>query len=268
MAVQHGTYSGYTIGSCRCAACHKAMLRYNKRRVAMIERGEWQPWADAAPVRQRVLSLRDQGWSVESIADVAGVSTCNLYVLLNEDKPRVRATFAEKILSGQFDISRLEPWAKVDSTGTRRRLQALMVLGWSATTLAGRLGMDRSFVRKVMTGPRVRVFAARAVRALFEEISTTRPPETARYERAMATRTRRYAKQRGWVPAMAWDDIDDPEAVPNLGAETPRRYALWENSEELINEQGYTLERAAERLGVAERTLRRARWQVQSEVAS
>lgn len=211
--VPHGRYTRYTTGGCRCELCHAAMLRYNKRRLALIERGEWQPWADAKAVRRHVEALRKGGVRLESIATLARVSPANIYKLLTSTRGRVRAEFAEKLLSVTADAAP-PPRARVDATGTRRRLQALMWLGWSATYLAERLGMDRSFIRKVTSRAQVEGTTARAVRELFEALSGSSPPAQDRYERANATRMRRFAEARGWVPPMAWDDIDDPKEQP------------------------------------------------------
>lgn len=210
---RHGSYTGYTAHGCRCEKCHAAMLRYNKRRLALIQRGEWQPWTDPKTVRRHVARLREADMSLDSIASLAGVSTANIYKALAPDRTRVRTNFAQKLLSVS-PVAAPPPHARVNATGTRRRLQALIVLGWSATTLAERIGMDRSSIRKVMDQAQVEGSTARQVRALYDELSGQAPPREARYERAMATRTRNYALRRGWAPPAAWDDIDDPKENP------------------------------------------------------
>lgn len=212
--VRHGRYTSYTTGGCRCTKCKTAMSRYNKRRTMLMERGEWQPWADAAPVRQHVARLRESGLSLESIAEMAGVAHCNIHALLNAGRPRVRKAFADKLMNVKGGVDGLQPWAKVDATGTRRRLQALAFMGWNASNLAQRVGIDRSHIHKLMSRSHVRVSTARAVRAVFEELAIQSPPADTRYERMAVTRTRRDAEARGWVSAMAWDDIDDPQEQP------------------------------------------------------
>lgn len=209
----HGTYTRYTTGGCRCPRCHTAMLRYNKRRLAAIQRGEWKPFVDAEPVRQHVRDLRAAGMPLETIAALAGVAAGNIYKLFDASRTKVRAGFADKLLA-VTDTAPPPPRARVDSTGTRRRLQALMFMGWSATQLAERLGMDRSFIRKVMDRLQVEGPTARAVRDLFAELSNAAPPNRTRYERMVVSRAQRYARERGWVSAMAWDDIDDPREKP------------------------------------------------------
>ncbi|MEV4181665.1 hypothetical protein AB0J28_09480 [Streptosporangium canum] len=78
---------------------------------------------------------------------------------------------------------------------------------------------------------------------------------------------RKRAMAAGWVPLGAWEDIDDPAAVPVLGERTPRDEALFEDSAELVA-QGYTVEQAAERLGVKAGYLRRIRSETQRKLAA
>ncbi|MEV8634301.1 hypothetical protein AB0395_21865 [Streptosporangium sp. NPDC051023] len=127
---------------------------------------------------------------------------------------RIRARVAKKILAVHPTLDNLPDWARIDATGTRRRLQALMVAGWSAQVLASRLEMDRNTIRKILLADVVRVSTARAVRNLFRVMWNRQPPSELRYERASVTRTRAYAARQGWAPAAAWDDIDNPKCRP------------------------------------------------------
>ncbi|MFI6594925.1 hypothetical protein ACIBHX_01685 [Nonomuraea sp. NPDC050536] len=172
----------------------------------LIESGQWQPWADAEPVRQHVARLRKAGVSVSSIAQMAGVNVWSLSTLINSDRPRARADFARKLLDVSIDVAALPANSKIDAAGTRRRLQALILTGWPTKVLSERLGMDRTSIRKAMSQEQVRARTAVRVRDLFEELSTQQPPPGAR--------TRRYAQTRGWLPVAVWDDIDDPDEQP------------------------------------------------------
>lgn len=108
-----------------------------------------------------------------------------------------------------------------DPAGTRRRLQALVWNGWSLSLLSGRLGCDRTYLRKMLYGGgRVSAATVRRVAALYDELWKQPPPERDVPERGAATKARKYARERGWVPVGAWDDdpgphcIDDPAATP------------------------------------------------------
>lgn len=109
-----------------------------------------------------------------------------------------------------------------DPTGTRRRLQALMCCGYSLPILAAQLGCDRRELRrKLHERGTVTAATARAVADLYDRLWDQPPPQSSREEKSSASRSRNYARERGWPPPAAWDDdpgphwIDDPAATPS-----------------------------------------------------
>lgn len=104
------------------------------------------------------------------------------------------------------------PPGYVDATGTRRRLQALAVEGWSIVRLAELTGLsERSLFSALYDRDRVQVGTARAVAAVYQRIAGQGgAPGGAN----IAGRARR----RGWHDCYAWPDhtIDDPAATPQL----------------------------------------------------
>lgn len=147
-----------------------------------------------------------------------------------------------------------------DATGTQRRIQALMWNGWPVARLAARLGCSRNVLHlKLTRNKTVSVTVAAQVRALYDELWDQQAPAGTPDERRAAARARRYAREHGFVPAMAWDDdeIDDPAAVPADGWERSRarRWGiLAEEAADLLS-LGAGLDHAAERLGVSRSTL-------------
>ncbi len=260
-----GTYSRYTCGKCRCPDCSKAAALYAKQRVLLIERGEWKPFVDAEPVREHVAGLLAAGVGRETIADLSGVANTTITSLMYDGRPQIRAGVAEKLMAVRPTLDDLPDWGKVDATGSRRRIQALMFAGWSQAVLAERLGVDRSMILKLMARPTVRVYNARAIRDLFSRLWMQAPPEVGRYERAAASRARAFALRNGWVSALAWDDIDDPDAVPSLGEDPTRLDLIVELADRLAATKGLTHSQAAERLGVRPGYLSYARSQVRSQ---
>lgn len=108
---------------------------------------------------------------------------------------------------------------RVDATGTQRRLQALMVLGWSQKKLAHYLHLPQQHMSKMLTATQVNGSTAQAVSELYDRLWNLTPPQATRHDKSAASRARIYATARGWLPPMAWDDatIDDPNVGP--GAE-------------------------------------------------
>lgn len=92
----------------------------------------------------------------------------------------------------------------ISATGTMRRLQALAVIGWSTAEIAARMDSHYRPLQKVRAGERecVRMSTARRVAVVFEELCMK-----VRHGRA-AKITRFHALAHGWVPPLAWNDID------------------------------------------------------------
>jgi hypothetical protein len=148
----------------------------------------------------------------------------------------------------------------LDAAGTRRRLQALIWNGWSLGALSVRLGCSRQALRVKLDYARVSAATAAAVRQVYDELWDQPPPERDRFERRAATMARRYARERGFAPPLAWDEdaIDDPGAGPADGWERHDDVRRWgvlaDEAGELIS-LGVNPEGAAERLGVSRSTL-------------
>lgn len=102
-----------------------------------------------------------------------------------------------------------------DATGPRRRLRALMSIGWPAGFLAHEMSVAPATVRKIMTGDAERVtqLTFKRVVAVYDRYSMRPAPSDSRFEQA-----RLLARDNGWVSPLAWDDdvIDDVDAKPNL----------------------------------------------------
>jgi hypothetical protein len=162
---------------------------------------------------------------------------------------------------------------RLDPTGSIRRIQALVALGWTVKELGERLG-SRTQLSVLIYGAPAFIFPATAVKiaALYEELSMRLPPETTRGDKFKASRARNVARREGWPPPLAWDDIDDPAERPR-GIPSPTRK---EASELLVEDwdglrrQGHTRRQAAERMGIPKKRLEKAIERVgrRAEVAS
>ena len=261
----HGTRNAYVVDRCRCRPCRDAANAYERRRAKDRAYGR-QAYVDAQPAREHVERLQAEGMGWKRIARAAGIETSVVWKLLYGDPARgqaptkrVRPATAEKLLAVTLDLA---PGAKVDSTGTTRRLQALVAMGWSQSELARRLGMLASNLGPIVHGRRgVTQATADAVRALYDELWSTPAPPSGRHG-AVPTKTRNYAARMGWVSPLAWDDdtIDDPDATPDLGGpEGGRRGRLHvEDVEWLLDQEDYTWDGLTARLGVTRSALDRA----------
>lgn len=105
---------------------------------------------------------------------------------------------------------------QVDATGTRRRIQALMCLGWSHLALERLTGIRHEVLSSQLYSPTVTRSSANRMVDLYDRLSLTTPPTTTTSERISVNRTRALARRRGWAPPLAWDDIDNDDAPAEL----------------------------------------------------
>lgn len=102
--------------------------------------------------------------------------------------------------------------ATVDATGAKRRVEALMTLGYDTHQIAAGIGLARNNVSRLLNNHRteVRRETHEAIVRFYDQAWQT--PSTHRYIK----RTKALAAKRGYVPPMGWDDdsIDDPLAEP------------------------------------------------------
>lgn len=225
----HGTVSRYTIGRCRCDECRTnwmAHKREYRRRLAYARwRGVSIAMVDAAPVRAHVRRLMAAGEAYRDIATRAGqpvTTVCQLlYGKNGQPRRKVRPALAEALL--RLEPSPDAPLGLIDATGTRRRAEALLALGWSYVQQAHLTPLHPVYYSRMLKQPTVTRQAAGYVSQVYEKLSGTPAPDAPGPNRARAL-----AAKSGFPPPLAWDDatIDDPaarpEGLPNAGGRVSR----------------------------------------------
>ncbi|MGV9278143.1 hypothetical protein [Streptomyces griseosporeus] len=219
---EHG-YARYRLDGCRCYTCGYARAQYDDNRNRAIAYGTWQPWVDAEPVRVHVRYLQSCEMGLRTIAARAGVNRKNLQAILHGRPERgtpaqqkVRPSLAASVLAVEPTLENLAPSTLISPLGTRRRVQALVAVGWPQQYLAAYLGMRPNNFGQMLTRDHVLVRRALQVRAMYEELWNADPAGHGATPAGIA-RARRYAADRRWAPVGAWDDeqLDDPEAFPD-----------------------------------------------------
>lgn len=225
---EHGTRACYLSGpgpgtgeGCRCEACSRANRAKGIERERGIIRGDWAPWADARPARAHVRKLMRAGLTQENVAALAGVAPGSMTHLMrgsNGYPParRIRPQTAAKILAVRPGPAVAPPAGIVASTGTVRRLQALVAAGYPMRWLAAEMGMKPANFAAMMRGTQVRASTAAAVRDLYDRLWDQPPAQDTPRKAAAVRAARTFAARAGWAPALSWDDdeIDDPKARP------------------------------------------------------
>jgi hypothetical protein len=229
----HG-YARYRLDGCRCYVCAAARSRYDENRTKAITAGTWQPWVDAEPLRTHVAYLRSCSMGLRAIAAAANVDRSRLQAVIGgrpergtPPQAKVRPQLAAAVLAVEPTLQNLAPSTLITPLGTRRRVHALVAMGWPQQYLAEHLGMQPGNFGSMLNRPNVLVRRALAVRAMYDALWNVDPAEHGATPTGIA-RARRHAAANGWAPVGAWDDdtIDDPEAFPDWTGQcgTPQGY--------------------------------------------
>lgn len=243
---QHGERATYVLDKCRCIPCSKANSEAEIQRERQKAYGRYHKYVPAEFVREHLRELGEYGIGLKRVAKLSGVSTGTLSkimfgvyappegafqgckgkgVRVREPSRRVLRSTAEKIYAVEAIPANLGAGqADHERTPTARlHLQALVALGWSQSKLATRLGVLPTNLGPVIGvstagGPNrregLRILSRSTVdkiEALYAELSMTLPPETNQRDRIAASRARRYAERRGWLPPLALEDVDGVE---------------------------------------------------------
>lgn len=225
---QHGTHACYVLDACRCLRCAVANSQYEHDRLRQRAYGI-DAYVDAAPAREHVQQLRAAGMGYRRIALVAGVTSNSVSTLLygrpgsagltprQQIRPALAAALLAVPVPGPVGLA---PGAVTDPTGTRRRLQALVAMGWSVARIAAHSGVNRQRLDAALVGRRrILVRTAAAIARAYDDLWDAVPPKATKGQRIAKAKAQSRAERNGWLSPMAWDDdtIDDPDAQPHTG---------------------------------------------------
>ena len=227
---QHGERTTYVLDRCRCLPCSASNAAYENECTRLKAYGRWDHYVDAEPSRTHIRSLTGQGMGLKRITAVSDVSQGLLWKLMyGKTQPdgsrtpsqRVRRDTEERILAIGLNLA---DGAKIPACGSRRRIQALMCLGYSQSVIAERVGMlPSNFSQTLHHGTDILVSTAKAIEQVYDDLSMTpNHPEDWR-SKISASRSRRYAAEHLYVPPLAWDDdtIDNPFMEPQWVENVP-----------------------------------------------
>lgn len=192
-----------------------------KRRQAGLIRGDWQPFTGTGPLRDHIRAvMAATGIAPNSFGTVSGVSPATIARIMNGTGGRARTGLADRILAvTPATVLGSAGNARVDATGTRRRLRALAAEGWCTRQLARRAGCaGYASLAEIISGRKTRVRASthKSVADLYDALDGTPAPTGTREDRISATKAAERAASGGWAPRAAWDKagINDPAAGP------------------------------------------------------
>lgn len=254
---------------CRCENCTAGRAKRNYRRLQLKAYGRYDTGlVDIEPVREHVLLLGEYGIGYKRVARLAGFksSTPVRTIIWGRQEPgprygemqkRIKRETAERVLRVRPSVEFLADGMSIPARGAHRRVQALVNRGWSLAKVAGMVGMGAGNFHGLMHRDRILVSTYKTICDVYERCWDQAPPEWSHRDRVAASRARRHAAERGWVPPLAWDDIDlDP--APDLGGE-PDEVLVDEQAVELAVSGLQVRLRPLERRAAVER-LHACRW--------
>ena len=109
------------------------------------------------------------------------------------------------------NLRRLYPGPRItDAAPSARRIQALVALGWTYGQIGKWLDVSHDMPPKWahQRGTVIRTSVARRIAKTYEARSMTTPPTTTGRDRWRISYAQTTARRNGWLPPLAWDDID------------------------------------------------------------
>lgn len=222
MAARIGSCSDHARFAKGCGPCRERARVYWQLRARAVRSGGWDGHplrgADLDAVRAHVrLLVARPGVTRKLVAQTAGVGDWTVRALIDGTSGAVSPANAEALLGTSADacLGRItNPKHLVGSIGTARRLQALMLEGWSSTDLASLAGVTGEMVRGHRQGDRpwITVRLHRTYAELYEKILALPDPRgpSPRVIAIAADADHNYQSYECWADG----DIDDPDAEP------------------------------------------------------
>ena len=220
MTTDHTPSRACYLHGCRLPECRRENYRYMSRLRLDLARGNRRR-VEATQTIAHLEQLIALGWTQAQIARATSLGNRTIGILLTQGRETVSKTTALTVLSLPLNPPHEKP-RNVDATGTRRRVQALVAIGWPIVQLAPKFGMHATALGHIANGdlPSVRATTAANIAHHYRTLSQIPGP---------SNRARIIGRRDGWHGPAAWDGaaIDDPDAQPEI--EQPDELGLKRN---------------------------------------
>lgn len=207
--VKHGTNNGWLQG-CRRRCCTLARDRWNYK-MGVLGRNTGRTRPVTAAVRHIEFLMNSYNVSVESIARTVNAPPTTLRKWISDDTASTRTPeLVDRVLGLTLkDLDLMKHPVKP----SQRRLQALAYRGFSGYYIGQRYGIHSTHLDYIREGTwsTVNRDLAERIRKLCQELMIEPEPQGLN-----ADRVRKNAKEKGYLPFGVWEDIDDPDCVPEM----------------------------------------------------
>lgn len=153
-------------------------------------------------VRAHLAELDAAGIPASHAGALAGLTSAQLRKVLTASR-YVDRDLALRLMRVHLDPSAAPDRAVISAHGAKRRLQALVALGWRLGEIAQWMGCHQSVLSVILHPDTVAVTARqhRQVAEMYRRWCMTVPA-------VKNTNSVARARREGWAPPLAWDDID------------------------------------------------------------
>ncbi|MEU7074696.1 hypothetical protein AB0B30_32685 [Streptomyces narbonensis] len=249
----HGSPTWVFTKRCPCPTCRTVKNAYQRHAYRLRGYGQWRPYVDATPSQKHLNALHDAGVSYCQIAEQSGLAYGHVRRIASGRSKGVRAETEQAILALTAESMEMK---LLPATGSARRLQALVAIGWPFTSVAPYIGLNERGITRVIHQSLVLRPTAEAIKAAYAQLKDQKPEDHG-VSLVGAQKSRALAKRRGWPDPLWWEDmggIDDPEFDPSA-VERPLNFheqaALRREEIAHLSSFGLGHEEIATRLGMA-----------------
>jgi len=254
----HGSPTWVFTKKCRCEKCRRVKNAYQRQVYRRRGYGTWQPYIDATPTRQHLLMLHNAGISYIQIGEQSGLHENHVRRIANGHSKQVRPETEQAVLALTVEGMQRKV---LPVTGSARRLQALVAIGWPFTTLATYIGLNPRGICRINYQPYIFQSTADAIVKAYGQLKDQKPEDHG-VSLVGAQKSRALARRRGWPDPVWWEDyghIDDPTFEPTSVDQGLSRNALGDARREEIAHLGsfnLSIEEIADRLGLSVKHVR------------
>jgi len=184
-----------------------------KRRQLAALRGQPTGLIPNGPIRTRAKRLLDLGWSMEAIVHAADIDATSAGLRLivggvsrnceRKWAPVANLPITLAVPDGVPDTC----W--VPSLGAARRVQALMAIGWRHDDMTEYMGRSSHHL-SAHSYKQINAHDWRLVDAAYEILSGAH---------GSSPKSRTRARAAGYLPPLAWTNIDNPREIPRAAAD-------------------------------------------------
>ena len=253
-APHHRNLTCYTRYNCRLPECVERKNAWARNRDRQMRAGTWKPFTDAAPVREHLQKLVEAGVTIDAIAITVGADRAAITDFTHRRRPsrairygtnpqlaaRILAVTPESICAG-----------RVDATGAKRRIQALVAAGWPLLHIGRQIGMGEQRPEQILRVQRIYAATRKQVADGYEQLVNVRP-ERRGVPKDKARLSRERAAAGRWPNPAYWADrmdvIDDPYFEPLYGV--TKREIVAVDANWIMRTTGLSKADTAKRLGV------------------